>query len=419
MALQRLRQNRDRIGFSLFMSDQASSAEQAPGMINPFVSLDEECSKWVETGVLPCLLLRVKRHGRLVHEFCKGYSDLEDRVQVGADTIFAIYSMTKPITAAAMMVLYDNGVWRPDDPIAKHLPEFDGVVWRGDASTAPTIQHLLTHTAGFGYGLPIGPRDAVDDAYIASGVWSSGNLAEFSRRVASAPLAYEPGRLWRYSLAMDLQGALIERVTGQSLSAFFSEKIFQPLNMVDSGFSVLPGDRHRLARVYSGLFGPALTRFEFASFARTGEPSAFASGGGGLYSTVQDYEKFAQMLLRRGATNNGRIISEEAASLMMRNHVPEWMMEQRLGTGPQQMKPGFGRGYNGSVFADPVEAGSKVGTGTYQWDGASSVWFWVDPVADLTFVAMTNRIMEESLPPFQAIAQEFVSEALERAGDAT
>ena len=375
-------------------------------------ALDAGVAALIEAGELAGASLLVARRGRVVHRALLGLKDIARGEAPEQDTIYRIYSMTKPVTAVAMMVLWDRGLWSPEDPIAQHLPEFAGVTVAGGGAPShpPTMGELMTHTAGLGYGFD--PNDPTDAAYIAEGVWQAGDLAEMMRRLARAPLAYAPGSRWRYSIAMDVQGAIVERLTGRTLPNFMREEIFAPLGMVDTDFYVPAEKLPRLATLYRRSKARGLVEAENALFDR--DPSRIPrlpSGGGGLFSTIDDYARFAQMLLERGSLGGVRVISPEAVALMTANHLSEEILAGGYGVGHQPIRPGFGYGFNGAVFTDPALAGSRVGRGTYQWDGAAGTWFWVDPENELVFVGMIQRLDERS-PPCQRLTQALVADAL-------
>jgi len=377
--------------------------------------IDAAIAGFIAEGQLAGAAILVARHGKVAHRAAMGLKDIASGEPLADDTIYRIYSMTKPVTAVAMMILHDQGLWSPDDPIAKHLPEFAAVKGPDGAAPVhpPTMRELMTHTAGFGYGIGLGPHDPTDKAYIDAGVWQADDLAEFARRVAAVPLAYQPGATWRYSLSMDLQGAVIERLSGQSLPDFMRSRIMGPLGMVDTDFFVPAKKLPRLAALYHMYGMPALTVLDHPAFVR--DPAVIPklpSGGGGLHSTLDDYARFAQMLLGGGALDSVRIISPEAARLMAANHLPAAILDAGVLAGMQRMGPGRGYGFNGAVFHDPALAGSPVGRGTYQWDGASGVWFWVDPEHDLIFVGMIQRMMQEGMPRLQELTQAMIAEAL-------
>jgi len=384
-------------------------------------AIDRFMAEEIATGEVPGAALLVARRGRLIHRSAQGVKNLATGEPVTNETIFAIYSMTKPVTAAAMMSLWDEGRWSPDDPIAKHLAEFEGA--QGPDGTLPdhppTMRELMTHTAGFGYGLVIeelgGLRqaDEVDRAYVGAGVWQAETLADFSRRVASAKLSYQPGSRFRYSLSMDLQGAIVERLTGESLPDFMRRRLFEPLGMADTDFFVPEAKHGRLATVYHKYGVPELTEVTFSLFRRDGKAiPSIPSGGAGLYSTAMDYARFGQMLLNGGELGGRRVLSPEAVTLMTSNQLPEALLGRRFVAGAHTFRPGYGYGFNGSVFHDPKLAGSPVGRGTYQWDGASGVWFWIDPENEIVFVGLIQRMMQEGMAAHQALTQRMLAEAM-------
>jgi CubicO group peptidase (beta-lactamase class C family) len=383
-------------------------------------AVDAAVQGQIDRGELAGAVTLVARRGQLAHLNVLGLKDLTTGEAMTADTVFRIYSMTKPVTAVAMMILHDQGLWAAGDPIAKHLPEFEGVQVfaglddKGQARTvapdhAPTIRELMTHTAGLSYGFD--PNDPLDKLYQDAHVWRSGSPREMLEKLAALPLAYQPGSKWLYSLSMDIQGAIIERLTDQSLPAFMQEHLFGPLGMVDTAFHLPPDKRSRLAQGYrqsrSGL------KVETPLLADHLEPPSLASGGGGLFSTAMDYARFAQMLLNKGELGGRRIISEAAAKLMMTNHLSDEMMAAGFGVGAQAIRPGFGYGFNGVVFTDPKAAGIPVGRGSYHWDGAWGTWFWVDPENDLIYVGLIQRGMNFS-PNLQALTQTLMADAIVR-----
>jgi CubicO group peptidase (beta-lactamase class C family) len=375
----------------------------------------------IDEGTLAGVVTLVARHGKTAHTSVIGKKDLASGEPLALDTIFRIFSMTKPVTGVAMGILWDEGLWSPDDPIAKHLPAFadvrvfDGLDKHGAAKTVapqhpPTMRELMTHTAGLSYGF--NPQEPLDKLYQAKQVWQSASLAEFADKVASLPLAYQPGSKWLYSLSMDVQGAIVEKLSGLTLPEFMRTRIFEPLGMVDTAFHTPAEKRARRATLYRWspsrktlLVAPNILGTEHDT------PPAIANGGGGLVSTLSDYAKFAQMMLNGGEFGGKRIISAEALKQQMTNHLSEEMLETRYGVGAQQIRPGFGYGFNGAVFTDPVKAGVPVGKGTYHWDGAAGTWFWVDPVNDLIYVALI-QLLSESAPPLQKTTQTMMADAI-------
>jgi CubicO group peptidase (beta-lactamase class C family) len=368
----------------------------------------------------------VARHGRVARRSVLGLDSLDAKTRLSTDTIFRIYSMTKPVTAVAMMILWDQSLWRPEDPIAKHLPSFadarvfdgldaDGTVRTAPADHAPTMAELMTHTAGLSYGRS---EEPYDEPYKAADVWGGGSLAAFADRIGRVPLVYQPGSKWLYSLSMDVQGAIVEALSGQSLQDFMRTRIFEPLQMTDTSFFVPPEKLGRLATLYRISRTKGLVPLEESPVGvdvlkRTRTPS----GGGGLASTLGDYARFAQMLLDKGQFDGVRILSPEAVALMTANHLSDGLMNAGFGVGAMAIRPGFGYGFNGAVFTDPVKAGLPVGQGTYEWDGAAGTWFWVDPENDLIFVGMIQRLsMIADLTNPQQLTQKLLAGAIVAGG---
>ena len=374
----------------------------------------------IDSGDLAGAVTLVARHGQVVHTNTLGKKNVASGEPLKLDTIFRIFSMTKPVTGTAMMILHDEGRWKPEDPIARHLPEFKDVgVFAGlDAAGepildavdhAPTVGELMTHTAGFSYGFD--PNLSVDKLYQQAGIWRSADLDELSRKVAGLPLLYQPGSKWLYSLSMDLQGAMIERLSGQSLPEFMRTRMFEPLGMVDTAFHTPPAKKDRLATLYRWSKKSGLKETVNPLMPDQESPPGLASGGGGLVSTAGDYARFAQMLLNGGEFGGKRIVSAEALKLQMSNHLSEAIINGGFGVGRMQIRPGFGYGYDGAVFTDPAKAGIPVGEGTYQWDGAAGTWFWVDPANDLLFVGMIQWLSESPIM-IQATTQTLMADAI-------
>ena len=382
--------------------------------------MDSVLADFVAKGELVGVGGLVARRGKVVHRFHLGGKSLAPADPLEQDTIFRIFSMTKPVTAVAMMMLHEEGLWSLDDPIARHLPEFadvrvlagvngDGSLRTEAPDHPPTMRELMSHTAGLAYGFD--PADPVDLAYITAGVWGADDLREMARRVSSAPLAYQPGTRWRYSMGMEIEGALIEVLTGQSLPDFMRERIFRPLGMVDTDFCVAADKVHRLATVFRKTEEEGWIVMDQPPYVQ--DPLTIPKlpmGGGGLYSTIDDYARFAQLILDGGRLGDVRLLSEDSIRLMTTNVLSDELQAGGYGIGLQQIRPGFGHALNGAVFHDPAAAGSRVGMGTYQWDGAAGTWFWVDPANDLIWAGMIQRLLGK--PHLQAITQDLIADAL-------
>ncbi len=340
------------------------------------------------------------RHGKIVDYRTYGVRDMSTAAPMTKDTIFRDYSMTKPVTGVAMMILYEEGKWLPSDPISKYIPEFahlkvfngfdaNGKMLLADPDHAPTMHELMTHTAGFTYGNADTPVDKmVHDLKLND----AKNLQERIDRLAQAPLLYQPGTRWVYSPSMDIQGYIVEKLSGQSLPDFMRDHIFAPLGMTDAGFFVPADKRARFAAGYHEVNGQLV-----AEATTNGIPDDYATqptnpeGGGGLVSTAEDYYRFAQMLLNGGQLGDTRILAPGTVKLMTSNHLPAALLTGQFGIGQHIMRPGFGYGYNCAVVYDPPLADLSDGKGTFFWDGAAGTWFWDDPANDIVFVGMIQR----------------------------
>jgi CubicO group peptidase (beta-lactamase class C family) len=339
------------------------------------------------------------RHGKIVDYRTYGVRDLASGAPMTQDTLFRAYSMTKPITGVAMMILYEQGKWLPQEPLAKYIPEFARLKVFGGFDDVgnmvvvapdhpPTLRELMSHTAGFTYGSGITP---VDVLYRQQRVLQSANLQRMIDKLAQIPLDYQPGTAWKYSLSMDIEGYLIEKLSGQSLPEFMRVRIFRPLGMKDTGFYVPADERRRFATNYRRDAGGRL--LPRAGAAYESEP-AQPSGGGGLVSTAMDYYRFAQMLANGGELDGQRILSPAAVRLMTTNKLPRSLLTGKFGIGEHVMRPGFGYGFNCAVVFNPDAAALPVGQGTFFWDGAAGTWFWVDPANDIVFVGMIQRMLD-------------------------
>lgn len=381
-------------------------------------AVDSAVQAQIDAGAIPGAVTLVARHGKVVHVHAMGHKDVASGAPSEIDGIYRIFSMTKPITGTAMMMLHDEGLWAPEDPIAKHLPEIAGVQVLSDDGTlaapdhAPTMEELMTHRAGFAYGIAIGePSDRVEALYREARVLEAEDLNGMIARLATLPLAYQPGSRWRYSLSMDVQGAIIERLSGKSLPDFLRTRLFEPLGMVDSAFFIAPEKRHRLATLYFKMGDAPLMPIANPMQPDAEEEPALAMGGSGLFSTARDYARYAQMLLNGGEFDGVRVVSADGVRAQMTNRLSDALLETRFVAGHQKFRPGFGYGYNGVVITNPALAGIPVGKGTYHWDGAAGTWFWIDPENDLLFVGMT-QFLSHAAPPLQATTQTLMTGAL-------
>ena len=379
--------------------------------------------KTVDEKQLAGVVTLLARHGKIVDFRTYGYQDLAAKTPMKKDVIFRDFSMTKPITGVAMMILYEEGKWLPSDPISKFIPEFahlkvyEGLDPMGRMILAtpnhpPTMGELMTHTAGFTYGL-FG-KTPVDQMMVEKRVFASKNLQEFIDKMATIPLLYQPGTKWVYSVSSDIQGYIVEKLSGQSLPDFVHDHIFSPLGMTDSGFYVPEDKRNRFASLY--VTGPHGQLLEDPTGG--GLSGAFESqptmpmGGGGVVSTAADYYRFAQMLLNKGELGGTRILSPSTVHLMMSNHISLNLLNDGFGIGNFIMQPGDGWGYDGAVAFNPAEAGFSEGRDTYSWAGVAGTWFWVDPANDIVFVGMTQRMTGPQSPDLEFESRALVYQAL-------
>lgn len=374
--------------------DLAVAVPEDMGMSSERLSrVSSAMQKLVDDGKLAGIVTMVARHGKIVHFETFGYQEISPEIQMLKDSIFRIYSMSKPITGVALMMLYEEGKFRLSDPVAKYIPEFKGLkVASGEGKDGPivekanhpmTIRELMTHTAGLTYG--IFSKSQVDEMYVKAGVLNRNQtLKDMINKLSKIPLRQQPGSLWHYSVAVDVQGYLVEVLSGKPFDVFLKERLFDPLRMKETGFHVPEDKAGRFAQVYSyDKERNLITREGFGGANNYLKPATFLSGGGGLVSTAMDYMRFCQMLLNGGELDGVRILSPLTVDLMHRNHLPKDMVEMAPGSGT-----GFGLDF--AVILDPVEA-NTISKGEYYWGGAAGTWFWIDPVEDLIFVGMIQQ----------------------------
>lgn len=376
--------------------DLASSKAERVGMSSERLQrISALAERYVADGRVAGMVTMVSRGGKVVHFEATGSRGADDERPMTKDALFRIYSMTKPITAVAIMQLYEQGLFQLSDPISKWVPELAELeVLQADGTRVPadkpiTMQHLLTHTAGFSYGFD--PNDPVDQLYRKAGGFEAKNLDEFAERLAKLPLKYHPGERWHYSVAVDVTGLIVERMSGQPFDAYLQEHIFAPLGMTDTFFSV-PDDK--LDRFLPNHGWNAkdnkLVTLGDESVARFRNATLF-SGGGGLVSSTQDYMRFAQMLASGGSLNGARILSPRTVELMTMNHLPASLSASGSGEAPTLVGTamrGFGFGLGFGVVTDVPASGVMGSQGEYNWGGAAGTVFWVDPRQDMVAIGM-------------------------------
>ena len=386
----------------------------------------------VEDGTMVGGMGMIARNGKIIYSQTYGQADREAGKAMADDAIFRIYSMTKPITGVALMMLYEEGKFRLNDPIAMYIPEManlqvalstggTGIVSDVTTSTAigsgdeslvgqtrkptrqPTIRDLMTHTSGLTYG--IFGNTEVDQAYRKAGLMGDMDLKEFVTALGKLPLQYDPGSQWHYSVSVDVQGYLVEVLSGMKFSEFLEQRIFAPLDMQDTAFKVNEGNKDRLAQLYKpegvtadNYFSPATgSGLEVAdAFMSAGYIYGvkFESGGGGLVATARDYLRFSQMMLNGGELDGVRILSPKTVDLMTTNHIGD------LGLGYGRKGIGFGLDF--AVVLNPGELGEVSSAGEYNWGGAAGTRFWIDPQEQLI-----GLFMVQSIPHRTRLADDF------------
>jgi CubicO group peptidase (beta-lactamase class C family) len=366
--------------------------------------LDAYLDGFVANGRHKGSLLVVTRGGRIAHVSHRGQRDAEAGLPVEPDTIWRIYSMTKPITSVAAMMLYEEGALSLFDSVAKFIPSFEDLrVYRHGMAAAPVtvraaepmlVWHLLTHTSGLTYGFQ--QANAVDEAYRAAGFFldppPEHDLASACDVWAGLPLLFEPGAEWNYSVSTDVVGRIVEVVSGQSLADFFAERIFEPLGMTDTGFSVSDADRPRMTALYAHDAASATAVPYPGVDVISAERPKLLAGGHGLASTAADYHRFTQMLLRRGELDGVRLLAPRTVDLMTANHLPGNATLTEFGRPLLDLacNEGYGFGLGLSPLVDPIAAKTLSVAGEYRWEGAAGTAFWVDPAADMTVLFFTQ-----------------------------
>jgi CubicO group peptidase (beta-lactamase class C family) len=395
--------------------------------------VDRHFRRYVDDGRLPGWLLVVSRHGRLAHVSGYGARDMEAGLPVETDTLWRIYSMTKPITSVAAMMLCEEGAFELTDPVSAFIPSFADVrVYAGGSDLRPVtvpavepvrIWHLLTHTAGLTYGFH--RVHSVDARYRDAGFeWGTPrgmDLAQCCDAWADQPLLSQPGTEWNYSVATDVLGRVVEVASGQALDEFLRGRILGPLGMTDTSFWVAEADADRLAALYTPMpapGGPAARLDAMGKVARA--RPRMLSGGGGLISTAADYHRFTQMLLERPGSPGGeldgvRLLGPRTVAYMTRNHLPGGADLESFGRPLYAEAPfrgvGFGLGF--AVVIDAAAQKTLGSVGEYSWGGAASTAFWVDPAEELTACFFT-QLLPSSAHRIRPQLRQLVYQALAR-----
>ncbi|OED47646.1 serine hydrolase [Rhodobacteraceae bacterium (ex Bugula neritina AB1)] len=374
--------------------------------------------RYVNERKYPGSSLLIQRGGAEVFFHAAGLRNVEEALPFTRSTLVRLYSMTKPVTSVAAMILLERGCFHLDAPVSDFIPEFNDMqalvpgaktIDQTVACSPPTLHQLLTHTSGLSY--PFNPGvlpEAMAEQDIMFGP-DQGPLTESVANLARLPLAFQPGTRWEYSVATDVLGRVIEVVSGMPLQDFLRTEIFDPLNMTETGFRVPDGAGNRFASLYTPLAGDA---FELNSATAGGdslrltdsyggspfEQAVMASGGGGLVGTIDDYMKFAEMLRRQGRYKGGFIISSQTADFMMQNHLAGDIASMGPRSFAEQPMEGMGFGLGGAVVLNPAQARCPGSVGDFSWGGIASTFFWVDRQLDLSVVFLTQLAPSSSYP---------------------
>ncbi len=360
-------------------------------------ALDDRMKQAVDKGEIAGISYALVKDGEVANLKFVGAQSLGGR-PMQADTLFRIRSTGKTITAVAMMQLWEQGKWKPEDPITKFLPELanlkvasspDNMVDLVPVSRTPTMNELMTHTAGFAYGLNL--ANATERAYRDKDILRSKDMKTLVARAAELPLVVQPGQRWQYSIAVDLQGVIIERISGKRLGDYFEQNIFAPLGMTETSFWLKEADRPRLAVVHTrNTTTGALEVFKdednFASDDPFRKDSNFESGGGGaagLISTLHDFVRFTQMLVNKGELGGKRILKPETVDFMTQNHIGN--LKGVLGG------DGFGFGYGGRVVVNGSTETTPQPNGAFSHFSIEGAWYWIDPANKISFVGLIQR----------------------------
>ena len=376
---------------------------------------------YVEQKKIAGLSTMISRKGKVVYFEQVGLLDKESKKSMADDTIFRIYSMTKPIICVALMTLYEQGRFELADPVAKFIPAFADLkvlecYEKGEAKEADllcplTIQSLLTHTSGLTYDFL--EDSPVGELYRQTGLLTNAErtLEELVHELTRLPLAFQPDSRWHYSLGHDVVARLIEIISGQVLEQFLKENIFDPLGMVDTGFSVAPEEQHRIATMYGlpDLCAPEMTmsklieawssgfneRIDVSATYPASKSVAFARGGHGLFSTSWDYLRFSQMLLNQGELAGVRILANKTVKLMHMNYLPTDLLPYVVADPPAY---GYGFGLGSRVLMNVAESEKLGSVGEYGWGGAAKTYYWIDPQEEIIGILMSQSMMQFEKP---------------------
>ncbi|MBG02179.1 MAG: serine hydrolase [Acidimicrobiaceae bacterium] len=389
----------------------------------------ELCDRYVDGGKFPCAQVQLSHQGNVAFRYTTGWSDIESKNPLREDAIFRIYSMTKPITSIGLMQLYEKAEFILEDPVAKYLPAFaDPQVLVGGsylnpvtrpAQTELTIRDMLLHTSGLTYGFHY--SNNLDKMYRESkfaSIWGKKGdeietLEETTNKLGEMPLLFDPGTSWNYSMSTDVCGRLIEVISGRALDEYLEEHVLGPLGMDDTGFYVKDANNGRFTSNYAITPKSPLTRIDAAEDSPYLEPQVFLSGGGGMVSTTDDYQRFVDMLINGGELEGERVIGRHTLDFMTLNHLPGGVTLNELGqsTFTETAMEGMGFGLGFSVLVNPAANAALGSVGEFAWGGAASTRFWVDSLEKITCVFMT-QFMPSSHYPIRRELKAAVYQAL-------
>ena len=368
--------------------------------------IDGWMQRWVDSGRLAGLSVLVSRRGQVAYKRCYGLADRERGTPMATDTIVRIYSMTKPLTSVALMMLYEEGRFQLDDPISAVLPYFaETRVWAGEGRDPVklvrpiTYRDLLTHTSGLTYGfINATPIDAM---YREQGVdfqTADATLGEVVQKAATMPLLAQPGAAWNYSIATDVIGHLVAEISGKPFAEFLHDRVIAPVGMLDTAFTVAPANVARFAANYARGEDGTATLLDDPATSRFIMPGKIASGGGGLTGTARDYMRFCHMMLNKGALDGERLLGRKTVELMTSNHLGGDMAAMGMPRFSESKYDGVGFGLGFSIMLDPAKAEILGTAGEFAWGGAASTAFWIDPVEDMAVVLLTQLTPSSTYP---------------------
>jgi len=377
--------------------------EQAGFSSSRLYRVNDLMNRYVESGKLAGVVTCLARRGKIFHQENFGYQNLETKTPVSYDSIFRIYSMTKPITSTALMMLYEDALFNLTDPISQYIPAFKEVkVWKADGewenpSRPITVQDLLRHTAGLSYGVSEDSNSPVDKLYGEADLFNTGiTNAEMVSRVANLPLMFHPGEKWHYSVATDVAGFLVEVLSGKSLGDYMQEKIFDPLGMVDTAFHIDPAKLDRFCTLYGKTEHSDFGVLDTTQASEFLPPVSLQSGGAGLISTIPDFLNFTQCIMNQGELKGIRLLGPKTVELMTCNHLPLSLIPIAFeGTEPM-LGMGFGLGFG--VMLDPAQSGVMGSVGDCSWGGYAETYFWNDPQEELIAMFMTQYLPSQTYP---------------------